>query len=595
MGTYILRRVLTLIPVLLGISLVLFTILAMAPGDPFGELATNPNVPPEVRMNLRKQFGLDDPIAVRYGKWFTQMVQGNWGFSFVSRVDVDVLIRQRLPTTLFVQVSALTLALLVSLPVGILSARRPYSIFDQIATTLALVGFSLPSFFTGLLFILFFSLYLDWLPFIYRADIQETGLRWLWENLKQGVMPITVLGLAQGAQLTRFVRAAVLDVVQLDYIRTARAKAVAEFITLMKHGVRNALIPVVTLLAIQIPQIFTGAVVTEQIFRVPGIGALLISSILSNDTPVIMGVTFVYGALVLVFGLIADIVYGWLDPRISFRWARDAGERRARGGGGRPADPGSCPEVRFALARSGPALPPAPAGHGGGPGPRHHGGRGPARPARLPRPDRRDRLQGEAQATHVGSSVRDRRSGPGHPGPDPLRRADLPGGRRRRHADRCLRRHHGGVGLRAGRRDGGQHVDASDRPVPGTPSAADHPARVLPLPRVSQALDGGGARRVRADRRGDRLLALDAGRPPGPSPVPLATREGICGSGPRPRGPDLAADRSPRAAERARSRHRRRVARGGHGNHPRVDALLPRPRLSPRHSDVGADPLRREG
>jgi peptide/nickel transport system permease protein len=319
MGTYLLRRVLTLIPVLVGISLVLFTILAMAPGDPFGELATNPNVPPEVRMNLRKQFGLDDPIPVRYGKWFTSMVKGNFGFSFVSRVDVDVLIRQRLPTTLFVLGSAQLLALFIALPVGILSARRPYSIFDQIATTLALVGFSLPSFFTGLLFILFFSLYLDWLPFIYRADIQASGLQWLWENLKQGVMPITVLGLLQGAQLTRFVRAAVLDVVQLDYIRTARSKGLAEFITLMKHGVRNALIPVVTLLAIQIPQIFTGAVVTEQIFRVPGIGSLLISSILSNDTPVIMGVTFIFAALVLIFGLIADILYGWLDPRISFR------------------------------------------------------------------------------------------------------------------------------------------------------------------------------------------------------------------------------------------------------------------------------------
>jgi peptide/nickel transport system permease protein len=319
MGTYLLRRILAAIPVLLGISLVLFTLLAMAPGDPFGELATNPNVPPEVRMNLRKQFGLDDPIAVRYGKWFTSMVQGNWGFSFVSRVDVDVLIRQRLPTTLFVLGSAQVLALLIALPVGILSAQRPYSLFDQIATTLAFIGFSLPTFFTGLLFILLFSLYLDWLPFIYRADIQASGLRWIWENLKQGVMPITVLGLFQGAQLTRFVRAAVLDVVQLDYIRTARSKGLAERITLMKHGVRNALIPVVTLLAIQIPQIFTGAVVTEQIFRVPGIGSLLISSILSNDTPVIMGVAFVFAGLVLIFGLVADIVYGWLDPRISFR------------------------------------------------------------------------------------------------------------------------------------------------------------------------------------------------------------------------------------------------------------------------------------
>jgi peptide/nickel transport system permease protein len=319
MRTYLLRRLLIAVPVLMGISVVLFTILALAPGDPFEELATNPNVPPEVRMNLRKQFGLDDPIAVRYVRWFSSMLRGDWGFSFVSRIDVDALILQRLPTTLFVLGSAQVLALLVALPVGILSARRPYSLFDQAATTLAFIGFSLPTFFTGLLFILLFSIYLDWLPFIYRADIQETGLRWVWENLKQGVMPITVLGLFQGAQLTRFVRSSILDVIQLDYIRTARSKGLAERVTLVKHVVRNALIPVVTLLAIQVPQIFTGAVVTEQIFRVPGIGSLLIVSILSNDTPVIMAITFVFSALVVVFGLIADLLYGWLDPRIAFR------------------------------------------------------------------------------------------------------------------------------------------------------------------------------------------------------------------------------------------------------------------------------------
>jgi peptide/nickel transport system permease protein len=319
MGTYLLRRLLTALPVLIGISVVLFTLLALAPGDPFSELATNPNVPPEVRMNLRKQFGMDDPIALRYVRWFSSMVQGDWGFSFVSRVNVNDLIRQRLATTLFVLGSAQVLALLVAVPVGVLSARYPYSIFDQAVTTLALVGFSLPTFFTGLLFILLFSIHLDWLPFIYRADIQESGLRWLWENLKQGIMPIAVLGLFQGAQLTRFVRSAVLDVIQLDYIRTARSKGLAEQKTLVKHVVRNALIPVVTLLAIQVPQIFTGALVTEQIFRVPGIGSLLISSILSNDTPVVMGVTFVYAALVVVFGLLADLLYGWLDPRISFR------------------------------------------------------------------------------------------------------------------------------------------------------------------------------------------------------------------------------------------------------------------------------------
>src|SRR5262249_19798802 len=170
MGAYVVRRLLMAIPVLLGISLVLFTILALAPGDPFEELATNPNVPPEVRMNLRAQFGLDDPVAVRYVRWLYSMLKGDWGFSFVSRVTVDHLIPPRLPTTLFVLGLAQLLSLLIAVPVGIYSAVRPYSIFDQVATTLAFIGFSLPTFFTGLLFILLFSIYLDWLPFIYRSD-----------------------------------------------------------------------------------------------------------------------------------------------------------------------------------------------------------------------------------------------------------------------------------------------------------------------------------------------------------------------------------------------------------------------------------------
>jgi peptide/nickel transport system permease protein len=319
MSKYLLRRLLILVPTLLGISLVLFTVLALAPGDPFEELATNPNVPPEVRANLRAQFGLDDPIAVRYVRWVTSMLKGDWGFSFASRINVSSLIWQRLPTTLFVLGTAQLLGLLLALPIGIYSAVRPYSFFDQIATTFAFIGFSLPTFFTGLLFILFFSIYLDWLPFIYRADISATGWRWAWEMARQAIMPIAVLGLFQGAAMTRFVRSAVLEVIRLDYVNTARSKGLSEGVTIVKHVVRNALIPVVTLVALQIPGVFTGAVITEQIFRVPGIGSLLISAILSNDTPVIMAVTFVFSALVVVFNLIADLVYGWLDPRISFR------------------------------------------------------------------------------------------------------------------------------------------------------------------------------------------------------------------------------------------------------------------------------------
>jgi len=316
---YLLRRALISIPVLLGISVVLFTVLSLAPGDPFEELATNPNVPAEVRQNLRVKFGLDDPLPVRYARWVTSMLRGDWGFSFVSRVNVDTLILQRLPVTLVVLGAAQLLAILVAVPIGTYSALRPYSLFDQLATTFAFIGFSLPTFFTGLLFILLFSIYLDWLPFIYRADISATGWRWYWEHIRQAIMPVAVLGLFQAAAMTRFMRAAVLDVIRLDYVNTARAKGLPEKTTLVKHVVRNALIPVVTLVALQIPNVFGGALVTEQIFRVPGIGSLLISSILANDTPVVMAVTFVYAALVVVSNLAADLLYGWLDPRISYR------------------------------------------------------------------------------------------------------------------------------------------------------------------------------------------------------------------------------------------------------------------------------------
>jgi len=316
---YILRRLLIALPSLLGISLILFTVLALAPGDPFEDLAQNPNVPPEVRLALRAQFGLDDPIWQRYFHWLVNMLRGDWGFSFVSRIDVDELVLQRLPVTIAVIGLSQLLALAVALPVGVLAAVKPYSWFDRIASTFAFIGFSLPTFFTGVLFILFFSIYLGWLPFVYRADLPETGWAWWSAQFRQSIMPIMVLGLFQAASWMRYVRSSVLDVVRLDYVTTARSKGLAERVVINKHVVRNALIPVVTLVALQMPAVFGGAIVTEQIFRIPGIGSLLIDAILRNDTPVIMAVTFVFSALVIVFNLIADILYGWLDPRISYR------------------------------------------------------------------------------------------------------------------------------------------------------------------------------------------------------------------------------------------------------------------------------------
>jgi peptide/nickel transport system permease protein len=316
---YVSRRLLIAVPSLLGISVVLFLVLALAPGDPFEELATNPAIPPEVRLNLRASLGLDDPIWQRYFNWLFAMLRGEWGFSFVSRIPVDELIWQRLPVTIAVIGASQVLAIAVALPVGVYAATRPYSIFDQIANTLAFVGFSLPTFFTGLLLILLFSIHLDWLPFVFRTQIDATGWAWWWEQIKQSIMPVAVLGLFQGAALVRFVRSAVLDVIRLDHVTTARAKGIAEGSITLRHVVRNAMIPVVTLLALQMPAVFGGAIVTEQIFRVPGIGSLLISAILANDTPVIMAITFVFASLVVFFNLLADVIYGWLDPRISYR------------------------------------------------------------------------------------------------------------------------------------------------------------------------------------------------------------------------------------------------------------------------------------
>jgi len=317
--THLLRRILLAVPSLLGISLVLFTVLALAPGDPFSELASNPNVPASVQAALRAKYGLDDPVWSRYLHWLLAMVRGDWGFSFISRIDVDRLILQRLPVTIAVIGASQVLAVAVAVPVGVLAASRPYSIFDQVANTVAFIGFSLPTFFTGLLLILVFSITLNWLPFVYRSDLDAAGPAWWWEEFRQSVMPVAVLGLYQGASLVRFVRSAVLDVIKLDHVTTARSKGIGERRVLLRHVVRNALIPVVTLVALQMPVVFGGAIITEQIFRVPGIGSLLIDSILTNDTPVVMGVTFVFAGLVILFNLVADILYGWLDPRIAFR------------------------------------------------------------------------------------------------------------------------------------------------------------------------------------------------------------------------------------------------------------------------------------
>jgi|SRR5579859_3403272 len=313
MTQYIIRRLLTAIPTLVLISMAVFAIVALAPGDPLAGLATNPDVPAEVRQNILHQMGLDQPLPIRYVKWAESWALGNWGYSFGSHMAVTRLLMQRLPTDLWVLGSAYLLAVLIAIPVGVISAVRQYSLSDQIATTAAFVGYSLPTFFTGILMIIIFSVRLRWLPFIYNVQVHDPiGI------VKQTIMPVAVLALFQSASLTRFVRSSMLDNVGLDYVRTARAKGLAQRKVILRHVLRNSLIPVVTLIALQLPGVFTGAVVTEQIFRVPGIGSLLISSLQNSDTPVLMAIAFVAAILVVLLNLVADVIYGTLDPRIRY-------------------------------------------------------------------------------------------------------------------------------------------------------------------------------------------------------------------------------------------------------------------------------------
>ncbi|MEO1465350.1 MAG: ABC transporter permease [Cyanobacteria bacterium J06633_1] len=318
MGQYFIKRLLIAIPTLIAISLIIFTILAIAPGDPLGEFASNPAITPEVRENIRQSLGLDQPIHIRYIKWFSSFIRGDMGYSFNSRSPVAELLWQRLPTTFMIVGTAYLLALAIAFPLGIISALKRYSLTDRIVTTIALLGFSTPPFFTGLLFIIIFSVQLGWFPFIFNSTLQVTDWQSWLAQVRQSIMPISVLALYQSAILMRFIRSAVLDELPQEYVRTARSKGLSKFRVINKHVLRNALIPVVTLIALDIPAIFTGALVTEQVFRVPGIGALLIDSIYRSDTPVIMAITFIYAILIVLFNLLADLVYVLLDPRVKY-------------------------------------------------------------------------------------------------------------------------------------------------------------------------------------------------------------------------------------------------------------------------------------
>lgn len=337
MGTYFVRRLLTAIPTLLAISFVIFAILDLAPGDPTGTLP--PSIKAEVREQIREALGLDEPMPVRYALWLRQffvneplnMIESITGYTFAGSEDrlrvtswssrgkpvVDIII-ERMPQTLWVVGLAYLISILIAVPLGVLGAIRQNSIFDQASTVLAIIGYSMPTFFTGLLAIVIFSVNLKWFPSVYNTTHQVTDWPSFVIQFKQMIMPVSVLAFFQTAALSRYTRSAVLDNLKQDYVRTAKSKGFRERYVVSKHVLRNSLIPVVTLIALGIPQIFAGAIITEQIFRVNGLGSYLIISIQSFDIPAVQTTTFIFAVLIVLFNLVADIAYGFLDPRITY-------------------------------------------------------------------------------------------------------------------------------------------------------------------------------------------------------------------------------------------------------------------------------------
>ena len=335
MLTYTLRRLLGAIPTLLFIALVIFLILDLAPGDP---LANQPlTIPVEVRNAMRAAMGMDQPIWTRFGLWLYQFfvvepsvlidhIFGtdwsagqqriiSWQFRGAPVMDVIV---QRIPQTLWVVGSAYLLGVALAVPIGIVSATRQYSAVDQAGGFVSMVGFSVPTFFTGNLLIMIFAVKLGWFPMVYDTRLVVNDWASLLAQLRQMAMPVFVLTLFNASQISRYMRAAMLDNLTQDYVRTARAKGMTERVVVLRHVLRNSLIPVVTVIALGVPTVFGGAIITEQVFRVNGLGQLLITAINGSDIPMVQTLTFIFAVLIVLFNLIADILYGILDPRIRY-------------------------------------------------------------------------------------------------------------------------------------------------------------------------------------------------------------------------------------------------------------------------------------
>ena len=317
MARYALRRVLQAAPLLLGITLGIFLLIRLVPGGPLSAYEGNPDVTPQDMARLRQQLGLDAPLPVQYVRWLGHLGRGDLGWSLVTHRPVTSMIAERLGNTAYLMGLALALTFAIALPAGIISARRQYSWFDHAVTTMSFAGFSMPTFWSGLLAILVFSVWLRWLPAGGMYTVGEAFS--LGDHLRHLVLPLGILTLFSAARYTRYLRASMLEVLGQDYIATARAKGLGERVVIQKHALKNATIPVVTIVALDLPQLFSGALITETMFSWPGMGRLFWEATLRLDYPVLMAVMTVSATLVVLFNLAADLAYGFLDPRIRYR------------------------------------------------------------------------------------------------------------------------------------------------------------------------------------------------------------------------------------------------------------------------------------
>lgn len=347
MGRYVVRRLLVALPLLIGVSLILYFLMRLAPGGPEAVYGQNPHVRAEDLARLREQMGLNDPIIVAYAKWFFAFIQGNLGYSLFTGNSVAAMLWDRIPNTIVLMGTSLVVSVLLGVTFGVISAIRQYSWFDYSVTTFAFFGYSMPTFWFGILLMMIFAAndYTftiagqtistgHWLPAagMFSAEhegtikelvkLSSSGLSidfaGIGDLLQHMILPAAVLSIVSIASWSRYARSSMLEVIRMDYVRMARAKGLAESKVIGKHALRNALIPIVTLVALAIPSLFAGALITEQIFAWPGVGRLFIDSLTKSDYPVVMAIMFISAMLVVFSNLLADILYAALDPRIRF-------------------------------------------------------------------------------------------------------------------------------------------------------------------------------------------------------------------------------------------------------------------------------------